>query len=62
MKDGIVQLTITHEHYWQQFDWEIESLGKGGTTIITDVELSPISELNPVKTKTIEIVDGKIKK
>jgi len=62
MKDGIVQLTITHEHYWQQFDWEIESLGNGGTTIITDVELSPISELNPVKTKTIEIVDGKIKK
>ncbi len=59
--DGIVQLTITHEHYWQQFDREINSLVNEGTTIITDVELSPISKLNPVCTKNIEIVDGKIK-
>lgn len=58
--DGTVQLTVTHEHYWQQLDYEIETLEKSGTKIISDTHISPIAELVQPIIKEIKIVSGKV--
>jgi len=61
-KDGSVQLTVTHERYWQQMDREIESLADSGKKIITDQNLIELPELKSARTDLIEVKNGKILK
>lgn len=59
-EDGIIQMTVTHERYWQQMDSEIRNLKEAGTVFIADGDLSALPALDPVRTEVIEIKSGKL--
>ncbi len=61
-EDGLVQLIVTDERYWQLQDREIASLAEAGNTVITDMDLSDPSELNPPRVEDLEIKGGKLVK
>jgi len=58
-EDGSIQMTTTHERYWQAHDWTVQSLSEQGQKIITDMDLDDLSELNPARQETIQIRNGK---
>lgn len=53
-EDSAIELTVTHERYWQQMEREVEDAVENGMERITDAEMSIIPELTAVRLELIE--------